>query len=497
MTAADLLTLAPFLAVATTAVAVLLAAALRGPVDPTAGPEAPDGPRSGGGFPLTAAGLVAALATLPVASAASPRTVGALLVVDGLTVLYAGLLLGSGLAVVAFARGYLARLEDQRDELYALLLFAVLGAMVLAASRHFATLLLGLELLSVALYALVGYLRLDRKGLEAAVKYLVLAAAASSFLLFGAALLYARLGTLVLPEMAARLASAPASPVVLLGLALVVVGVGFKLALVPFHMWTPDVYQGAPAPVTALVASVSKAGMVALLLRLATGVEGFAAGPVGGVLAVVAAASIVAGNLLALLQDDVKRLLAYSSIAHLGYLLVAVVAGGERAAPAATFYLAAYLVTILGAFGVVSAFSEPGNEAGDLARYRGLLWRRPGYAVAFAAMLFSLAGIPLTAGFLGKLHVVVAGAGAERWGLLLVLAAGSAIGLYYYLRVVVVMFGSAAADGEDDDIGDVIRHPATTTRPATAAALAVLTALLLWLGVYPHPWLRWIEALGS
>jgi NADH-quinone oxidoreductase subunit N len=329
---------------------------------------------------------------------------------------------------------------------------------------------------------------------EAGIKYLVLAAASAAFLLFGMALIYADLGTMDFARMAQLPAyRAAVNPTLLLlpGVILIVTGIGFKLALVPFHMWTPDVYEGAPAPVSAFVATVSKGGMFALLLRYfhQSGAHSFS--PVFLVISIIAVASMFAGNLLALLQNNVKRILAYSSIAHMGYLLVAFQSGGPLGGGAAAFYLVAYFVMTLGAFGVITLLSERQRDADLLDDYRGLFWRRPALALVFTAMLLSLAGIPLTAGFLGKFYIVAAGASAGAWALILILVTTSAIGLFYYLRIVVVLYQQPTA-------GDRAHEPIPLRAPAAKLALAALTVILVWLGVYPTPLLRVIQtAIGS
>jgi len=442
-------------------------------------------------------GLVATTAVLgfaaagildsPSALAARGRLAG-LLLVDDFGLFYLRLLVSGGLIVAALAYDYLAEREGRHEEFYILLLLAVLGAAVLGTSTHLASLFLGLELLSVSLYVLIAYLRATAHGLEAGVKYLILAGASSAFLLFGMALLYAATGTLDLARLAEALRAGGVGPLMLAGMALLLTGLGFKLAVTPFHMWAPDVYQGAPAPVSGFLATVSKGGVVALLLRLFVPMSLGPANPIWWLFASVAVASMIAGNLLALLQDNVKRMLAYSSIAHLGYLLVAFLAGGSRAVEAVTFYLAAYFVTTLGAFGVVGALSGAEGEAGRVEEYRGLLWRHPVLASFFAATLFSLAGIPLTAGFIAKFYVFSTGAGAALWGLVLVVAATSALALFYYLRVIVVMFSPPDADRTEA----LAELPLRLGLPGRLA-LAVLAALLLWLGVYPSPLLQLIQ----
>ncbi|MFB3829948.1 MAG: NADH-quinone oxidoreductase subunit N [Bryobacteraceae bacterium] len=423
-------------------------------------------------------GLAAAFASLWTAGAMGTQQVTALLVVDFYALFYQGLIIAAAFAVSVLAYGYMERHDVDRDELYVLLLIATLGSAVLASASHFVSFFLGLELLSVSLYAMIAYLHTQERPVEAGIKYLVLAAASAAFLLFGVALLYAELGTMQFSEVAARLSGgAGGRALVAPALALIVAGIGFKLAVVPFHMWTPDVYEGAPAPVTAFVATVSKGAMVALLLRYFNGTESHAA--VFAVFTIVALASMIAGNVLALLQRNVKRLLAYSSIAHLGYILAAFQSRNSRAV---TFYVVAYFVTTLGAFGVVSAVSPAGREAAEIEDYRGLFWRRPWLAGVFTAMLFSLAGIPLTAGFLAKFYVVAAGAAAAQWGLILTLAVTSGIGVYYYLRVIVALYMQPEG------------APELAATPASSGMLlAALTVLLIWFGVYPGPVLDLIQ----
>jgi len=462
----DLTALSPLLVTAAAAVLALLALSVR---------------RSHGLVSaITLAGLAIAGAAIPIAAAVAPRQVTPLLILDGYALFYMGLLLATSAAVCMLAFGYLEQRQENREEFYVLLLVATLGAMVLAASSHFVSLFLGLEIMSVGIYVLIAYLREGTRSVEAGIKYLILAGASSAFLILGMALVYAETGTMQFAAMAERAAGAPG--LVLAGLALMVTGVGFKLALVPFHMWTPDVYQGAPAPVTAFVATVSKGGMFAVLLRYFTGLPDAGYGPIVLVFALIAVASMLAGNLLALLENNVKRMLAYSSIAHLGYLLVALLASGSLATEAVTFYLVAYFVTTLAAFGVLTVLSDGQREAERLEDYRGLFWRRPWLATLFTAALLSLAGIPLTAGFVGKFCVAAAGVESGLWTLVICLVAGSAIGLFYYLRLVFVMFGAATTDGEQPPWP--VAHRVSG---GAALVLGVLMLSLLWLGVYPSP----------
>jgi NADH-quinone oxidoreductase subunit N len=433
--------------------------------------------------------LVLAIGSLPLASAVSPHVLSGLLVVDSYTIFFSFLILAASFVVVVLSYRYLEDYGGDREEYYVLLLLASLGSLVLAASRHFAVLFLGLEILSVSLYVLIAYIRSRNHALESGLKYLILAAVSSALLVFGMALIYAELGALDFVTLAERAAAADDGQLVFIGgFAMMIAGVGFKLAVVPFHMWTPDVYQGAPAPVTAFIATVSKGGVVALLLRFLVDSGGYVYPPIATVIGVVVVSSILFGNFLALLQDNVKRLLAYSSIAHFGYLLVPVILGGPAAVGAVCFYLVTYFVSTLGAFGVVTSLSSAGNrEREELSDYRGLFWRRPGLATVFTAMLFSLAGIPLTAGFMGKFMVIQAGARSALWGAVLTLVVGSVVGIVYYLRIVVAMYSRPQERHAQ-------REP--TTRGSFlfgGAVLAALTLVLIWLGTHPSLLLRVIE----
>ncbi len=473
MTSVDALAILPLIVVAATTVVVMLAIALRRDHATAAG--------------LAMVGLVLAFASLFVVP--TPRQVTPLLVIDGYSLFFTGLILAATFAVAVLSYGYLEGLGREPEEFYLLLLAGALGSAVLVSSSHFASFFLGLEILSVSLYALIGYARDRENSIEAALKYLILAGASSAFLLFGMGLIYFDLGTMEFGGIAASsvVASGARDPLWLAGMAMLVVGVGFKLAVVPFHMWTPDVYQGSPAPATAFLASVSKGGMFALLLRYFTVVDFQRFGALFVILAIIAIASMLGGNLLALQQTNVKRLLAYSSISHLGYLLVALIAGGAFAPTAVGFYLVAYFVTIVGAFGVVAVLSGEQGEIEEMEEYRGLAWRRPGLAAVFTAMLLSLAGIPLTAGFIGKFYVVVAGVNTAQWLLLLILVASSAIGIFYYLRLAIVLYtrGEGLA---------VAPASAPSLTAVSGIALGVLTLLLVWLGVYPAPLIQIIQA---
>lgn len=437
---------------------------------------------------LTLCGLILALgATFVEYSFPNlPVSITPLLIIDRYSLYFTGLLIAASIGVALLAHSYLKNHAGDSEEFYLLLLIATLGCMVLAAATHFATIFLGIEILSVSLYALAAYLRHRDRSVEAGVKYLILAAVSSAFILFGMALVYAETGSLELNGIAmyGLVAGAGGLPY-LSGISMILVGLGFKLAVVPFHLWTPDVYEGAPAPVTAFIATVSKGAVFALVLRLFSKVDIQDHPPLFMIIAIVAIASMFIGNLLALLQHNVKRVLAYSSISHLGYLLVTLLAGGVIAITAAELYLTAYIITTLGAFGVITVLSGRDRDADAMDDYTGLAWRRPWLAAVFTAMLFSLAGIPLTAGFMAKYLIVAAGAGSGLWGVIIILVINSVIGLFYYLRIIVSLFdrpGEAAA---------------SRSSYSGSLVLAVLTILLIWIGVYPSPVITLIQRTVS
>jgi NADH-quinone oxidoreductase subunit N len=438
---------------------------------------------------LTLVGFASALATLPLAASIAPRQATALLVIDDYSLFFLGLILAGGLIVAVLSYGYLGGYQGRRDEFYILLILASLGGAVLACSSHFASFFLGLETLSLTLYGMVGYRRQDGRGIEAAVKYLILAGVTAAFLLFGMALVYFDLGSMDF-EAIAGLASAGGSlPLELVvGFGLLIVGLGFKLALVPFHLWTPDVYQGAPSPVTAFIASVSKGAVFAVLLRYFSLLPISEPGVLFSVFAAISVASMLFGNLLALLQSNVKRILAYSSIAHLGYLLIAFLAGGSFGPSAVGFYLIAYFATTLMAFGSVTVLSSAEHEAEDLEDYRGMFYRRPWLATGFAISLLSLAGIPPTIGLIGKIYLASAGVQSQLWVLLIVLAVASVIGVFYYMRIAVTLFRR-----REEETPAVLQLPSASW--LASFAMAALTLLIISMGVFPAPLLRLVQSL--
>lgn len=447
---------------------------------------------------LTVITLILAAASCKFALPSEPTLVTPLLMADRFAYLFCALFCLAAAATAILSRDYIQQHGDQPEEYFLLLLLSTLGACVLAYATHVASLLLGLELLSVSLYALIAYPNKSILPLEAATKYLVLSGAASATILFGFALLYAMTGTLEFTTMGLRLDEPQLSPTVLVaGAAMVFSGLAFKLSVVPFHLWTPDVYHGAPAPISGFLASVAKAAVLVVLLRLFIEANLFRFTALVDAIGLLAIVSMVVGNLLALLQTNIKRMLAYSSIAHIGYLLIVFVAGlntGNRdlAVEAAVYYLVAYTATTIAAFGLLTLISaqEVESEKVELQHISGLFWHRPLQASLMLVALLSLAGIPLTAGFIGKFYLFSAAVSGNNWGLLSALIIGSGIGIYYYLRAVYYMTRRPEPH----------QFAATATGTQTSAAPqlvlpSLLIAVILLLGVLPQRLITYIASI--
>lgn len=425
------------------------------------------------------------------ASGSAPVAVTDLFLIDGFALFYMGLTVLITIGIVLVGLRYMAREESQPEEYYVLLLIAAGGACAMAASSHFASFYLGLEILSVAQYTLVSYVRRDRRGTEAGLKYIILAAASAAFLLFGMALVYAELGTMRFEALSHAPVVQLDNKVVLLGAAMMFAAIGFKLSIVPFHMWTADVYLGAPTPVTAFVATAAKFGILAVLVRYFAVPNSSVANYLHLFIAVTAAASMLAGNALALVQHSIKRLLAYSSIAHMGYLSVAFLAGGQITNDTVAVYIAAYAVATLGAFGVIIAVGphiHGGEGMERIEDYRGFFWAQPFLGTVFIVSLLSLMGIPLTAGFVGKVYVVIAGAQDAHWIVLVILALSSVMGVFYYLRLILLLVSRP----ERND-GPIMR---VRLPLGVRTVLLVAAATTLLLGVYPAPLLALTRTLN-
>jgi len=434
----------------------------------------------------TLATIVAAGAALTTSAGVHTTLARGLLAIDGFALFFKVLFLISAALTVLMSERYVAIERAHAGEYYFLILCATLGMMFIASGIDLITIFIGLETMAVSFYILAGFIRPNRRSNEAAVKYFVLGAFSLGILLYGMSLLYGLSGTTHLRTIATTLATGESGRMLRLAVLLLVAGIGFKIAAVPFHMWAPDVYEGAPTPITAFLSVGSKAASFAMLLRIF--IEGLPAFRIDGLgvlfgqpigwrsfFYVLAVVSMTVGNVAALTQSNTKRMLAYSSVAHAGYVLVGIVAGPPRGITAALVYLMVYAFMQLGAFAVITALRRReviGDELRDLA---GLSATHPAAAVAMLVFMLSLGGIPPTAGFMGKLWLFGAAIDAGYIWLAVIGVLNSALSLYYYVRIVVSMWitpGEAA--------GRVRFSPAVT------AVLVVTVAGTILLGVYPR-----------
>ena len=465
----DLRPIAPAAIVAVTGLVVLLAQAFT-----------PKG-RSSPSAALSLVGLAAALGSVWLLATGPGRNsvMAGAVTADVFSLFFHALVLGVAAVTVLLSPSYLRACGIERGEYYALLLFSVVGMLGLVSSLELVSLFVALEIMSIALYGMAGLHRGRPQSQESALKYFVTGAFASAFFLYGIALLYGASGSTSLEKVARAMGMLTPStlPLAILGTALLLVGFGFKVASVPFHMWAPDVYEGAPTTVTAFMSAGVKAAAFGALLRVFDSALPALASQWQPLVAVLAIVTMVVGNLAALAQPNLKRMLAYSSIAHAGYLLTAFVAAPGLAGEAMLFYLVAYAAVNLGAFGTIAALTRDGREPLALRDVAGLAERRPALAAALSVFLVSLTGIPVTAGFVGKFYLFNAAVAAGWVVLALVGVVMSVVSAYYYLRVVVAMYMSEPA-GED---------AWSAVSPASAFALAVSAALTLLLGVWPAP----------
>ncbi|CAG0929521.1 NADH-quinone oxidoreductase subunit N [Thermoflexales bacterium] len=398
-----------------------------------------------------------------------------MLVVDSYAQVLGLVAIAAGALTVLTSMNYLRDRNLAHNEYYVLLLFSVGGMVMMAAAHNLIIVFIALEMLSIPLYVLAGFARSSTASEEAALKYFLLGAFASGFLLFGVALMYGALGTTDLALIAAQVAAGNVSPLLLFGAALVLVGLGFKVAVVPFHMWTPDVYEGAPTPIAGFMSVGAKAAGFAALLRVFV----YALGPLQAewtlLVAIIAASTMILGSVVAIAQINLKRMLAYSSIANAGYILMGVAAGNDTGVYGALFYLIAYLFTNLGAFAVLTAMARQSGEDQTYQAYRGLYQRSPGLAILMMIFMLSLAGIPLTGGFIGKYVLFVAALQTGLNGLAIIAVVTSVIAAFFYLRVIVDMFMREAEP--DHAVQPVNYRPLNFTVGLAAAGVLALGVL--------------------
>jgi NADH-quinone oxidoreductase subunit N len=379
-----------------------------------------------------------------------------------------------GILTVAVSHAYLKRRGFLEAEFHILIVAAVIGMMVLASATSLVTVFLGLEMFSIALYIACGFARGEHRSQEAAAKYLLVGGFASAFVLYGMALIYGGAGTTLIPEIANRLgASASGNPLILLGIVLMGVGFAFKVSAAPFHMWTPDVYQGAPLPVTAFMSVGTKAAAFAMIVRVFAGGLPHLAPEWQALLAFVAATSMVVGNLMAIAQTSMKRLLAYSGIAQAGYILIGVIAGGRSGLAAVLFYLFIYMFMNFGAFAVVTLLAGPEGDRDRISDLAGLRDRSPLMAILMTVFMLSLAGFPPLVGFFGKFFLFTAGVSAGYTWLVVLAVLTSVVSVFYYVRVLIPVWSRSA--GSDKLEASISQR----------SAILISGALSVLLGLYP------------
>jgi len=383
------------------------------------------------------------------------------------------------IAVLAYSRAYVSARGMFRGEFFTLTLFATLGMMVMISANHLLTLYMGLELLSLCLYAMVALQRDSLQSTEAAMKYFVLGALASGMLLYGMSMIYGATGSLEITEIAQRAADGDyLSAVMVFGLVFVVAGLGFKLGAVPFHMWVPDIYQGAPTAVTLLIGSAPKFAAFAIVMRLLAQALGddILVDQWRQMLLIMAVLSMAIGNLTAIMQTNLKRMLAYSAISHMGFMLLGILSGTTEGYGSSMFYVVVYVLMSLGAFGVILLLSREGFEAENLDDYKGLNQRNPWYAFLMLLVMFSMAGVPPMVGFYAKLLVLQSVVEIGLWWLAVIAVIFSLVGAFYYLRIVKLMYF-------DEPQTQVVLKPTFEVR----ALLSVNGLAMLILGIAPQP----------
>jgi NADH-quinone oxidoreductase subunit N len=409
-----------------------------------------------------------------------------LFIIDIYSLFFLGIIILSALLVTMLSYDYIKQLQGVREEYYIILFTSTLGASLLAVADHFILFFLGIETLSISLYILIAFQRSKDSSIEAGIKYLILASVSSAFLLFGMALIYTALGTMQFNKIVSALSNVDLiSPLVISGFGMMMVGIGFKLALVPFHMWTPDVYQGSPSAVTAFMSVGAKAGGFAALLRVFIVAFSVLAVDFTSILWVLAALTMFLGNLVAISQVNIKRMLAYSSIAHAGYILMAFVPYGQAevatdAVAAALFYLLAYALTSFAAWAVVISLEKAEGRGLSISDYAGMGRKYPLLAAVMAVAMLSFTGVPPTLGFVGKFYLFRTVVEGGFIGLALIGVLTSLISAYYYLRVVVVMY---MQDGEPEAQRDLWVN-------LTAAVAGVAVVLL---SIFSVPLFNWVS----
>jgi len=392
----------------------------------------------------------------------------------------------AGALSILISLAYVTRQRLQSAETYSLMLFSMVGMMIMGSTQNLIIIFLGLEVMSIAIYALAAMNRRDRKSAEAGLKYFLLGAFSTGFFLYGIALLYGATGSTDISEISRAVTEgATQLPLLAFGVAFLAIGFGFKVAAVPFHMWTPDVYEGAPAPITAFMATGVKAAAFVAFLRVFLVAFDSIYQTWYPILWWLAAITMVVANLIALVQSNVKRMLAYSSIAHGGYLLVALVAANEMASAAMLFYLLVYTLMNIGAFGIVISVAHQGEDRLQIEDYAGFGWQQPLLGVFLTVFLLSLAGFPGTGGFMGKIFLLQGAVTEDLWTLAVILVMATVFSYWYYLRVVWFMWMREAPSPD--------AHTSVVAPLPMRVALVAAVALILYLGIFPGALLGLVE----
>jgi len=427
------------------------------------------------------------------------------LVVDGYAVFFTVVICCAVVLGALIAHGYLRQEGLEAPTFFVLMLLSASGGVLMAQANDLIVVFLGLEILSIALYVLAGYHQRREQSREAAIKYFVLGSFSSAFFLYGVALTYGATGSTNLGSISEFLRTQTVTQGVLLGgFAMLLVGLGFKIAAVPFHMWTPDVYQGSPTPVTGFMAAAAKAAGFSALLRIffsAFGSQRLDWQPIVWVLAVL---SLVVGSVLAIVQTDVKRMLAYSSISHAGYVLIGLQAASRRGIAGSLFYLLAYTFMVLGSFAIVGLVARKGDDLTGLDAYRGLARSRPGLAFAFTVVLLAQAGIPFTSGFLAKFYVIAAAVESHSYAIAVIAMLAAVIAAFFYLRLIVVMYmaddqqmvgggpasGTALPAGAGGGVAVATAERTRVEIPVAAGlAIGICASFTVVVGLLPQPFI--------
>ena len=427
-------------------------------------------------------GAVAAVVALVPMAANRGEWYAGLWRVDDFSIFFHAVLLLIAALTILMAIDYVRRENLPPSEFIILVLFSTTGALLMAGAGELMLIFIGIEILSIATYILAGFRRTDLKSNESAIKYFLLGSFASAFFLYGVALVFGATGSTNLGQIAEAIRTGSAQmSLVYTSAALMLIALGFKVALAPFHVWTPDVYEGAPTPVTGFMSVAPKAAGFAVFMRIfLTAFPGIEDRWLV-VIWLLAALTMVMGNIVAVVQTNIKRMLAYSSIAHAGYIGVAFAAGSDRGTSAAMFYMLSYTVMNLGAFGLITILGRKGDHFTKIEHFAGLASRRPGLACLLTVFLLSLAGIPGTAGFAGKFFIFSSAVESGLVGLTIIGVLTTVVSFYYYLYVIVQMYMTDATEGFED----------VAIHPATGVALAITVALTLYLGILPSRLLEW------